>query len=474
MPSLVSSVQNILQLSVPLPQSISSNLDVGDARLLLLDGEFKSIAHEMRVWTFYETIDSRLSASASGAPSNSKRRGDGVYFTAPMTSVKSAILGMRQERVFPLQSDHANVASFGHQNTHTLRLFLRQLALLIDRADSTLHSDEEGDGPARWSLDLEQRISVEVRGFFEDSSTGELVSPVVRAWSTKVPLAEFLRKGPEECLEERLKEVVEQVPIGADDNDELLGRSPPAMPLTDAQTEMIKRQVSDKEGLGIANQLIRRADTPPTPLSPILRPVDSPSLRSAPDVITTPPQNARVRRLSSPPIPTMARATTATTRYSATMRRPSPLIRPEFDQDLAIDRLSPPTRTRSFLSAGRSSSDLSIPYVYRDFPPFSQQRSHSTAGDHGSTGRRLSRDERAIADDEAEIAALPQLPASITAPADAEGQASSTVPANAPVSFAPTARSRKFVWVHLPYNNPTWVNVSTHPSKLNFLVCSSC
>ncbi|KAF4120659.1 putative serine esterase (DUF676) [Geosmithia morbida] len=470
MPGLASSIQNTLQLSAPLPLSITSILDVGHPQLLLADSEFKSIAHEMRVWTFYETIDSRLSAStvAAGEVTMSKSRrqgGGGVYFTAPLTSIKSAILGMRQERVFPLQSDHANVASFGRQNMHTLRLFLRQLSLLIDRADATLRTDA-GNVPARWSLDLEQRVSVEVRGFFEDPTTtaAGASSVVVRAWSTKLTLAEFLRKGPDVCLEERLQEV-EQV-SSPDNAGQPLGRSvgPGGTfpPFTEAERDMIRRQVSEKEGLGIANQLIRRADTPPT--SPVTRPIDSPRSvpHSAVNVTGSPAaQNARVRRLSSPPLPTIARTTTATTRYSAPLRRPSPLIRPEVDQDLAIDRLSPPTRTRSFLSTGRSVSDLSSPYMYRDFPPFSQQRSHSTMDAHSR--RRLWRDEHDIGSvvvDDDEIEALPQLPDAITASSDAQQQMDGTAAlAGQPaLSFTPSASQRKFVWVHLPYNNPTWVN----------------
>lgn len=423
---------------------------MGNNTLLRADEGFKAIAHDFRVWTLYETIDSRLSGGEGVTAAGTNDKKDGVYFTAPLASIKSAILGMRQERIFPVQSDHANVASFGRHNAHTLRLFLRQLAGLITRADASVRATQEdgedgGGAGARWTLNLEQRISVEVHGFFEDATAEGLGEPVTRAWSTRLPLREFLRKGPEECLSERLNEVE-----GVPNESQFLRSRGRTMSLTEAENDRVRREASAREGLGIENQLLQK-DTPP--VSPVIQPAEA-TPRSAPDTVPSPQVMRHVRRISSPPLPTTAHRASTPSRHSTPMRRPSPLIRADFDQDLAVDRLSPPTRPRSIMSIGRSASDQSAHFEYRDFPPFSQQRSRSTVGEHARA-------------DYDSIEVSPALPEAIVAirkvARDAKRRTSETVVVDeVPVAFSrPKASQRKFVWVHLPYNNPAWVKVSS-------------
>ncbi|KAI1013933.1 hypothetical protein LB504_008922 [Fusarium proliferatum] len=405
MPSLAAGIQNLLQLSAPMPTSITDDLRVGNTLLLQLDDDFKSIAHDFRIWTLYETIDSRLSGSS----------GD-VYFTAPLTSIKSAILGMRQETILPLQSDHANIASFGRHNVHTMRLFLKQLSALIGRADE--YSREDGN----WSLNLEQKVNVEVHGFFEDPP-GPLDVATIRAWSTRLPLRDFLRKGPEECLAERLNEV-ETV----DEGRFLRNRGKTTM----LPTEKLADE-AHKNPLGISQGSV---ESPPA--SPIIRPVDAEKTRS---------ESAPTAR--SPATPLSPAAISPPTHYSTPMRRPSPLIRANFEQDLAVDRLSPPPRGRMGRSLSRSVSmgTQASQYEYKDFPPFSQ-RSRSTI--------------EGFSDDD-DIDASPKLPEAIVAIRKAakngERRASETVIVDeVPVAFSkPQIETRKFMWVHLPYNNPSWV-----------------
>lgn len=430
MPSLASSIQGLLQLSSPLPTAITDELRVGNRLLLHLDDDFKAIATDLRVWTLYETIDSRLSGAGSGD----------VYFTAPLTSIKSAILGMRQETILPLQSDHANVASFGRNNVHTMRLFLRQLKALIQRADE--YSREDG----HWALNLEQRVSIEVHGFFEDPVGPQSVDGTIRAWSTRLPLKEFLRKGPVECLADRLNEV-----DGVEERRFLSNRGRTG--LIDAHeppagTEEITTGVN-KNALGIQQEGVVPL-SPPT--SPVLRPVDAPlrtRTESAPQTVPGIPVTTPPSRGTSPP-----------TRYSSPMRRPSPMFRPNFDQDLMVDRLSPPPGGRMGRSLSRSfsmGSHASGGYEYRDFPPFSQ-RSRSTIE------ANFSEDD----DRDAGLDASPQLPAAVVAIRKAANErqrrASETVIVDEPpVAFTkPEVDARKFVWIHLPYNNPTWVTVRDH------------
>lgn len=415
MPSLASSIQGLLQLSSPLPTSITDELRVGNRLLLHLDDDFKAIATDLRVWTLYETIDSRLSGAGSGD----------VYFTAPLTSIKSAILGMRQETILPLQSDHANVASFGRHNVHTMRLFLRQLAALIGRADA--YSCEDGN----WTLNLEQRVSIEVHGFFEDPVGPQSVDGTIRAWSTRLPLKEFLRKGPEECLADRLNEVE-----GVEERRFLRNRG---------RTSMmdVPATVANKNALGIDQE---GAVPLSPPASPIIRPVDA---APRPRTESTPQRDPG----SSPAVPP-SRATSPPTRHSTPMRRASPIVRPNFDQDLMVDRLSPPPRGRMGRSLSRSFSmgSHASPYEYRDFPPFSQ-RSRSTIEGNFSDD-----------DDKEGLEASPRLPDAVVAIRKAANErqriGETAVVDDVPVAFTkPEVEARKFVWIHLPYNNPAWVTV---------------
>lgn len=416
MPSLASGIQSILQLSCPLPTSITDDLRVGNSLLLHLDDEFKAIATDIRVWTFYETIDSKLSGSGSRD----------VYFTAPLTSIKSAILGMRQERIFPLQSDHANIASFGRQNVHSLRMFLKQLSHMVARAD------EYSEVNVNWTLNLEQKVSIEVHGFFEDPVGPEHAETTVRAWSTRLPLKEFLRKGPDQCLTDRLNEVE-----GIPDEARFL-RSRGRTSIIDHGDTVGQMLAETTNALGIKQGEDKEASPPG---SPVIRPVDG---------------EARHRHNSAPQIsPTnavgpLSRAASPSTHHSTPMRRPSPLIRANFDQDLAIDRLSPPLRPRAASSTFRrslSAGSEASQFEYRDFPPFSQ-RSKSTI-------------EGAFSDED--IEASPQLPEAVVAirrtAKNADRRTSETVIVDeVPVAFTkPEAHSRKFTWIHLPYNNPTWV-----------------
>ncbi|KAK5993889.1 Protein SERAC1-like protein [Cladobotryum mycophilum] len=423
MPSLASSIQNLLQLSAPMPQSLTHELRMGNSLLLHVDEDFKTIADDLRVWTFYETIDSRLSGSSSGD----------VYFTAPLASIKSAILGMRQERIFPLQSDHANIASFGRHNVHTLRLFLKQLATQIERAD--LNCQEEAGG--RWALNLEQKVNVEVHGFFDEAASG-VADGTVRAWSTRLPLRDFLSKGPEACLSERLNEVDDP----PEESRFLAKRGGPLWSRWKGRRSRLMRRQSTADispttavATSIAYYLPCRSEE-----------------RVCPDDLyetcfwssdTTHPTNF-------PP-----------TRYSTPLRKPSPLIRPDLDQELAIDRLSPPLRGRPgrpfsrSMSLGSDAGAVSPPR-YRDFPPFSQ-RSRSTFDG------ALSGEEEADDDDEDDIEASPRLPESIV-PVRKMAKDGKRVPIEAvvmdevPVAFVkPEVKARKFVWIHLPFNNPTWV-----------------
>ncbi|TQV94694.1 ankyrin repeat protein [Cordyceps javanica] len=468
MRSLAVSVQRLLQLSAPLPETLTADLRVGSRLLAHVDEDFKEIASDMRIWTFYETIDSRLSGrgtamagrggvarTGTGTKGNADGSGDGVYFTAPLTSIKSAILGMRQERIFPLQSDHANVASFGRHSLPTMRLFLRQVAEQVERADASIAGGGDGEqGAARWSMpSLEQKVNVEVHGFFDDFVYGTGMT-AVRAWSTRLPLRDFITKGPEECLNERLNEV-----DGSPGQGQFLktrGRTSLAQvdgsadhsPSPSRAIISVPPVMTVKDALGIDSKITEPLAAV-TPMSPIIHPLSS--LPSAPPASS--PKSAPIGPIASPPFC----APSPPVRYAASaVPHASPLLRAQFEQDLVIDRLSPPLRGRRAAAPGMSlsrsaslGSDGASRFKYRDFPPFSV-RSRSTGGDD-----MLSADEE---EEEGEdIEPSPALPENIFGVRSVFGGGNRHAGLEAGILSRPEAHAKRFTWIHLPYNNPTWV-----------------
>src|SRR3954453_4739896 len=106
MKNLKQSIKRLLRLQRPLPKSLSDEIRVGNPSLLRMQDEFVDIASELRIWSLYETIDSELSGLSGG-------RSVEVQFAAPLVSIKSALLDLRHEDVFAVESDHAHLASFG-------------------------------------------------------------------------------------------------------------------------------------------------------------------------------------------------------------------------------------------------------------------------------------------------------------------------------------------------------------------------
>ncbi|ATY60758.1 ankyrin repeat [Cordyceps militaris] len=469
MRSLAASVQRLLQLDVPLPETLTADLRVGSSLLAHIDDDFKEIANDMRIWTFYETIDSRLSgrgagaavagtATAAGTNGGSADAPESVYFTAPLTSIKSAILGMRQERIFPLQSDHANVASFGRHNVSTMRLFLCQIAEQVEHADAHIASGSDGEGTARWSMpDLEQKVNVEVHGFFDDFVGGTGIT-AVRAWSTRLPLREFITKGPEECLSERLSEV-----DGSPGPGQFLqtrGRTSRAQgegsvehsPSPTRDVISVPPAMTVRDALGIDSQISEPTGTV-VPMSPIIQALHR--LPAAPRASS--PKSAPIGPIASPPFC----APSPPNRSSASaVPHASPFLRAQVEQDLVIDRLSPPLRGRraattpGLVSLSRSASlgsdgGASSRFKYRDFPPFSV-RSRSAGGDELLLG--------AEGEDEDELEASPPLLENVFGVRSGFAAAGASNRGPEPgVLLKPEAQAKKFTWIHLPYNNPAWV-----------------
>ncbi|KAL2266115.1 hypothetical protein VTJ83DRAFT_5467 [Remersonia thermophila] len=204
MPNLKNSIKTLLGLQRTLPPSLTHEISVRNTDLIDLHEQFVDMASEFRLWSFYETRESVLS-NATGFLNE-------VQFGAPLVSVKSALLEVWEEDVYAVDSDHAHIAAFGPSNAGILDSYLDDLAQAIDKAAqlSLAHTHTP--------LHLKSLVKVEVIGFYEDPDAA-LISPrplfqedpnaeggsIIRLYSTKYPFKEFLKRGPDRCLAERLE-----------------------------------------------------------------------------------------------------------------------------------------------------------------------------------------------------------------------------------------------------------------------------
>ncbi|KAK4119531.1 hypothetical protein N657DRAFT_253674 [Parathielavia appendiculata] len=199
MPNLRDSIQALLHLQVALPRSLAKQIRVNNTELLNLQEQFIDMASELRLWSFYETQESMLSGSVADFPTE-------IQFGVPLVSVKSALLDVWDEDVYAVDSDHAHLASFMPNSAGILDSYLSDLATAISKAALTLSYPHT-------PLNLGSHVKVEVTGFYEDPEAlvgsprqqpGAEAGSIIRLYSTKYAYRDFLKKGPERCLAERL------------------------------------------------------------------------------------------------------------------------------------------------------------------------------------------------------------------------------------------------------------------------------
>lgn len=193
-----SSIQEVLDLSAPLPSSLTKQLNPDDQFLQRIDGNFKELAGEFQLWTFYETEDSLLDSSSRTTGSK------GIQYTAPITPMRSAILGVRHEKVYALRSTHAECAWFEDEDRHILEPYLRNLREAILKA-ATIHSQHRFNTLHRRlsPKSLESKVRIQVHGFYENRVPAG-VETVVRLLVITQRLDQLLFRGPGELLRERL------------------------------------------------------------------------------------------------------------------------------------------------------------------------------------------------------------------------------------------------------------------------------
>jgi hypothetical protein len=358
--NLKESIQDLLHLHAPLPQSLTSQVRVNNFQLLGLHDRFVDMASELRLWSFYETQESLLSGSAAGLP------GD-VQFGAPLVSVKSALLDVWQEDVYAVESDHAHLALFEPGNAGIMESYLADLSEAVNKAAQLSRAYRHTP------LQLGAHVKVEVIGFYEDpddsprsarpfkttQTPGAETGPIIRLYSTTHSFKDFVRKGPERCLAERLHGKPNRRPqLRHSERETLTGESGAAT-----------------GGLHISTHAAQSSHSSSSPRSPeivITQPSERPLLLAVPHAQT------------------------------------EPTVRPGSPESLTS--VSTTASEPTMLLGGDLSPDASHTFEY-----FAQQKAKILIKEHELTGT---------------------------------------------AGFCrPNPSLRKFVWIHMPFNNPVWVKV---------------
>ena len=179
------SIREVMQLRSDIPESLERQLCIGSGELRNMAEKFQRFSTDLRINTYYETIDSDLAF----IPANSDIPRS---YHVPIASVASAILDLEHEFEAPLSSDHMGCATFEGddeaQETFTVEL---ESAVRLATALSKMKHNK---------VNLEEEVNIEVNGFFEDSISS------VKFWTARPSLADFFRHGPTTLLEGRLKQ----------------------------------------------------------------------------------------------------------------------------------------------------------------------------------------------------------------------------------------------------------------------------
>ncbi|KAI1340770.1 hypothetical protein F5Y15DRAFT_32202 [Xylariaceae sp. FL0016] len=394
MANLRESIQHLLYLQKPLPRSITDELRLGYKPLLKLHEKFVDMASEFRVWTFYETIDSQLSGLGTSDF-------DEVHFSAPLTSIKSCLIGTRAERALSLESDHAHCASFGPNNIQMMHSYLADLGEAVRKA-------EELSATKHTPLRLPTKVKLEIIGFYEDPD-GE-TSQDLRLYVSKHYLNEFLEKGPEDCLRERLNTVAAKPRRGT---------LPPSRRLTSSPSRM-------GGALGVFSHHMQEFG------QRFLSSGRTGSASSSPDGDGERPHSPEIVVTRHMHRPSIAGAST----------EPMPSSSPRRSRGLAVPALSTPGFHRpssrgsdGHIHGSETARTMSEPATTDVSPKTPLETAHAKTRDgiedEDNAVERRSRGERV-----SRASALQDLTAGFSRP-------------------DPT--KRKFMWIHTPFNNPHWV-----------------
>ncbi|KAI8947890.1 hypothetical protein F4801DRAFT_488395 [Xylaria longipes] len=401
MPFLRESIQHLLFLEKPLPRSITSELRLGYRPLLKLHDAFTDIASELRLWTFYETVDSQL----SGLGRNDI---DEVHFSAPITSIKSGLIGSRAEQALSLESDHAHCASFGPQNLQIMHSYLYDLGEAVRKAEflsaNFVHT----------SMRLSSKVKVETIGFYDDPDSE--MDHSIRLYVSKHYLDEFLEKGPEYCLEERLNTIAPRARKAMRPPS----RRPATSPSRASRAASILSNVQEfgQRILGSS----RSSDGPQSPERDI-------SPQQSPEIVVT---------SHTPRRPSLAGA--------ASEPLPSVDVSPGRSRGLTVPALATPGFIQSF---GRRSSESVRSSIDEVTGTFSEPITPDVPQMAPESRQHTDYTDQTHAEEEG-----------IDSTRRGRRKQFGRTPTSQDLTAGfsrPNPSKRKFMWIHLPFNNPYWV-----------------
>ncbi|KAI1169925.1 hypothetical protein F4777DRAFT_571265 [Nemania sp. FL0916] len=401
MPTLREGIQQLLFLEKPLPRSITGGLRLEHKPLLKLHDKFLDIASELRLWTFYETVDSQLSGlDTSGF--------DEIHFSAPITSIKSGLIGSRAEQALSLESDHARCASFGPSNLHIMHSYLFSLGEAIRKAE------ELSSNFVHTPLDLASKVKVELIGFYDDADSE--ADRNIRLYVARNYLDRFLEKGPENCLQERMNTMAPKARRAKRSTSRKSAAS--ASRVSQAASFMTNMQRLGQRVLGTSHSDNERS---PSPSSDIPPRQPSPEIR----ITTHPPRRPSIVGAASEPLPNVD-------------------ITPGRSRGLTVPALGTPGFSQPSSRASSESVGLGIDEGARSFSePVAPDVVPAAPGDQSrSDGTATSVTQDHIDVDNSR-----------------RGRMSRTVSMqDVTAGFSrPILSKRKFMWIHLPFNNPYWV-----------------
>jgi len=423
-PDFARSIKQLLELRQVLPATLMEELRVDHASLQTLDDNFKDLGSDISIWSFYETQDSQLAGLGQSGPTDFR-------FTAPLTAIKSAILGLRSEKVLALQSSHSLIASFGRANIKTLDMYLKDLGAAIKKA-------QKYSSVTHVALHLKKKVQIEIHGFFAQDTNSDHDDVSVRAWSARESLENFLNTGPDECLSRRLTETSNDP-----QEHQFLGKSNRATSLYATQVSL----PGTPNNVPIIFGALRRSlesSTQGSPGAPGSQSSQAPRREStsAPRILLPDQVVAKTASPSSQPMGTDASTSSVPGQELSTV--PGAASRRELYSTQAATTWATHTMSGHSLGGRRSPSpsrsalaDRSAPRIVNR-PPAARRPS-----DISLSRASLDRIEENDAGTTVDYAR--------TEPSELE----------LPMKFSkPNAKERKFIWIHVPFTNPTWVTVS--------------
>jgi hypothetical protein len=396
-----------------MPRSITDNLRLNHKHLLEMHDAFMEISGEVRTWTFYETLGSQLSGLGASIY-------DEVHFNAPLSSIKSSLVRSRHEMAFALESDHAHCASFGDHNIPTLHSYLADLGKKLQWATELGQNEHH-------AMKLPEVVKVELYGFYDDPEPES--NSDVRLYSSKPFLSEFLEKGPERCLDERLNQFAPN-----------LHRAPGMKPQRPPSASSgVKAQGSGtahgfwNNVQSIGQRIVRSASPSPSRI-----PEQTETVAQSPEIVVTSHQPQP--SIGSNDDPTGSRPTVAS-------RRGRTLTVPTISTRAASHSASRSSHRRTESDGStKSRPDLAGTGLGR--------RSYESAPPEPVTSHHVVESD----DDE-------ESPSSSEVRKERAREASAKAGFMAGFSRPDPAR-RKFIWIHLSFTNPHWVKVGTSWKQL--------